>query len=72
MAQLALYDTEIIDMSQVFLPFAMEGPKASALGEMVEGRFLLGLRPEKVNLKTRHEAHAWSYTERRSRICARL
>jgi hypothetical protein len=48
MTQLALYETEIVDMSQVFLPFAMEGPKASALREMVEGKFLLGPRPEKV------------------------
>jgi len=39
---LALYETEIVDMPQVCLPFAM-GAKGQTLYEkMVEGKFLLG------------------------------
>ena len=42
MAQLALYETEIVDMSQVFLPFATDQKGQMLYEKMVEGKFLLG------------------------------
>ena len=42
MAQLALYETEIIDMPQVFLPFATDAKGQTLYEKMVEGKFLLG------------------------------
>ena len=46
MAQLTLYATEIVDMPQVFLPFATEAKGQTLYEKVVEGKFLLGLRPE--------------------------
>jgi hypothetical protein len=47
MAQLALYETEIVDMPQVFLPFATDA-KGQTLYEHVQAnpQFLLGPGPE--------------------------
>jgi hypothetical protein len=47
MAQLALYETEIVDMPQVFLPFATDG-QGKILYEHVQAhpQFLLGPGPE--------------------------
>jgi len=42
MAQLALYETEIVDMPQVFLPFATDQKGQTLYEKMVEGKFLLG------------------------------
>jgi hypothetical protein len=42
MAQLALYETEIVDMGQVFLPFATDTKGQTLYEKMVEGKFLLG------------------------------
>ena len=40
--QLALYETEIVDMPQIFLPFAMDAQGQTLYKKMVEGKFLLG------------------------------
>jgi hypothetical protein len=47
MAQRALYETEIVDMPQVFLPFATDG-KGKTLYEHVQAhpQFLLETGPE--------------------------
>jgi hypothetical protein len=42
MSQLALYETEIVDMGQVFLPFATDAKGQTLYEKMVEGKFLLG------------------------------
>jgi hypothetical protein len=42
MAQLALYETEIVDMPQVFLPFATDAQGQTLYEKMVDGKFLLG------------------------------
>ncbi len=42
MAQLALYETEIVDMPQVFLPFATDAKGQTLYEKMVDGKFLLG------------------------------
>ena len=42
MAQLALYETEIIDMPQVFLPFATDAKGQTLYNKMLNGKFLLG------------------------------
>ena|SRR2546426_8946839 len=42
MAQLALYETKIVDMPQVFLPFATDTKGQTLYEKMVEGKFLLG------------------------------
>src|SRR6267154_9135 len=42
MAQLALYEAEIVDMPQVFLPFAPDAKGQTLYEKMVEGKFLLG------------------------------
>jgi hypothetical protein len=42
MAQLALYETEIVDMPQVFLPFATDAKGQTLYEKMAEGKFLLG------------------------------
>ncbi len=42
MAQLALYETEIVEMPQVFLPFAPDAKGQTLYEKMVEGKFLLG------------------------------
>jgi len=42
MAQLALYETEIVEMPQVFLPFATDAKGQTLYEKMVEGKFLLG------------------------------
>jgi len=47
MAQLALYETEIVDMPQVFLPFATDAKGQTLCEKMVEGKFLLGPGSEK-------------------------
>ena len=46
MTQLALYETKIVDMPQIFLPFATEAKGQTLYEKVVEGKFLLGLRPE--------------------------
>jgi hypothetical protein len=45
MTQLALYETKIVDMPQIFLPFATEEGQ-TLCEKMVEGKFLLGPGPE--------------------------
>ena len=42
MAQLALYETEIVEMPQVFLPFATDAKGQTLYEKIVEGKFLLG------------------------------
>jgi hypothetical protein len=42
MAQLALYETEIVEMPQVFLPFATDAKGQTLYEKMAEGKFLLG------------------------------
>ena len=42
MAQLALYETEIVEMPQVFLPFATDAKGQTLYEKMVEGKCLLG------------------------------
>jgi hypothetical protein len=43
MAQLALYETEIVDMPQVFLPFATDAKGQTRYEKMVEGNFCWGM-----------------------------
>jgi hypothetical protein len=42
MAQLALYETEIVEMPQVFLPFATDTKGQTLSEKILEGKFLLG------------------------------
>ena len=42
MAQLALYETEIVEMPQVFLPFATDAQGKTLYEQVQAGRFLLG------------------------------
>ena len=42
LAQLALYETQIVELPQVFLPFAMKADGRTLYDEVKEGRFLLG------------------------------
>ena len=42
MAQLALYETEIVEMPQVFLPFATDAQGRTLYEQVHAGRFLLG------------------------------
>ena len=42
MAQLALYETESVDMPQVFLSFATDAKGQTLYEKMVDGEFLLG------------------------------
>ena len=42
MAQLALYETEIVDMGQVFLPFATDAKGQTLYEKMRSGKWLLG------------------------------
>jgi hypothetical protein len=42
MAQLALCETEIVEMPQVFLPFAMDAKGRTVYEVMLKGKFLLG------------------------------
>ena len=42
MSQLALYETEIVDMGQVFLLFATDAKGQTLYEKMMEGKFLLG------------------------------
>jgi len=44
---LALYETEIMDMPQVFLPFATDAKGQTLEEKMVEGKFVLGDGKEK-------------------------
>jgi hypothetical protein len=46
MAQLALYETEIVEMPQVFLPFATDAKDQTLYEKIVDGKFLLGPGPE--------------------------
>jgi len=46
MAQLALYETEMIEMPQVFLPFATDAKGQTLYDKMLNGKFLLGPGPE--------------------------
>jgi len=43
---LALYETEIMDMPQVFLPFATDAKGQTLYKKMAEGKFVLGSRSE--------------------------
>jgi hypothetical protein len=45
MAQLTLYETEIVEMPQVFLPFAQDATGKTAYEVILEGKFLLGPGP---------------------------
>jgi hypothetical protein len=42
MAQLALYETVIVEMPQVFLPFATDAKGQTLYEKMMDGKFLLG------------------------------
>jgi len=42
MAQLALYETEIVEMPQVFLPFATDAKGQTLSEKMLNGKLLLG------------------------------
>src|SRR5712691_12014786 len=42
MAQLALYETEIVDMPQIFLPFATDAKGQTLYEKMLNGKLLLG------------------------------
>jgi hypothetical protein len=46
MAQLALYETEIVEMPQVFLPFATDAKGRTLYEQVQAGKFLLGPGPE--------------------------
>jgi hypothetical protein len=46
MAQLALYETEIVEMPQVFFPFATDAKGQTLYEKMVEGKLLLGAGKE--------------------------
>ena len=46
MAQLALYETEIVEMPQVFLPFATDAKGQTLYDKMLNGKLLLGPGPE--------------------------
>jgi hypothetical protein len=46
MAQLALYETEIVDMPQVFLPFATDAKGQTLYEKVAQSKFLLGLGEE--------------------------
>jgi hypothetical protein len=46
MTQLALYETKIVDMPQIFLPFVTEAKGQTLYEKMVKGKFLLGPGPE--------------------------
>lgn len=43
MAQRALYETEIVDMPQVFLPLAMDAKRQTLYEKVQTGKFLLGM-----------------------------
>jgi hypothetical protein len=47
LAQLALYETEIVELPQVFLPFATDAKGQTLYEKMVEGKFLLGSGEER-------------------------
>jgi hypothetical protein len=47
MAQLALYETEIVEMPQVFLPFATDAKGQTLYDKMLSRKLLLGPGPEK-------------------------
>jgi len=51
MAQLALYETEIVEMPQVFLPFATDAKGQTLYEKMVEGKCLLGPGPQENSTK---------------------
>jgi hypothetical protein len=42
LAQLALYETQIVDLPQVFLPFATDAKGQTLYDQVINGRFLLG------------------------------
>ena len=42
MAQLALYETEIVNMPQVFLPFATDAKGKTLYEKVAQSKFLLG------------------------------
>ena len=42
MVQLALYEPEIVDIPQIYLPFATEAKGQTLYEKAVEGKFLLG------------------------------
>ena len=42
MAQLAFYETEIVEMPQVFLPFATDARGQTLYEKVIDGKFLLG------------------------------
>jgi len=71
MAQLALYETEIVEMPQVFLPFATDAKGQTLYEKMVEGKCLLGPGPQDTSTKKtrRIRLHRVSHTKKR---CARL
>lgn len=46
MAQLALYEMEIVDMGQVFLPFATDAKGQTLYDKMRSGKWLLGPEPQ--------------------------
>jgi hypothetical protein len=46
MAQLALYETELVDMLQVFLPFATDLKGQTLYDKMLRGKVLLEPGPE--------------------------
>jgi hypothetical protein len=46
MAQLALYETEIVEMPQVFLPFATDAKGQTLYDKMLNGKLLLGQGPQ--------------------------
>jgi hypothetical protein len=46
MAQLALYETEIVEMPQVFLPFATDAQGQTLYKKMLNGKLLLGPGPQ--------------------------
>jgi hypothetical protein len=47
MVQLALYETEIVEMPQIFLPFATDTRGQTLYEKVSAGKFLLGPAPEK-------------------------
>ena len=46
MAQLALYETEIVDMPHVFILFATDAQGQTLYDKMLSGKLLLGPGPE--------------------------
>ena len=53
MARLALYETEIVEMPQVFLPCATDAQGQTLYEKMLNGKLLLGPGPQEDEMQKR-------------------